>query len=125
MRAEDMFLGVSHPKKRVFLQAYSRCGNITKDDPDYPELFAEAQEAAADYLEAEAWRRAAEGTEKGIYYKGKKVDIQKEYSDTLLIFLMKGIMPEKYRDRSYTEISGPGGGPVQFESQLKSLLDDD
>jgi hypothetical protein len=31
-----------------------------------------------------------------------------EYSDTLLIFLLKGLRPEKYRERF--EHSGPGKG---------------
>jgi hypothetical protein len=35
-----------------------------------------------------------------------------EYSDTLLIFLLKGIRPEKYRERF--EHSGPEGGPIEF-----------
>lgn len=37
----------------------------------------------------------------------------KEYSDTLAIFLLKAHAPDKYRERTSAEISGPGGGPVQ------------
>ena len=36
----------------------------------------------------------------------------REYSDTLLIFLLKGIMPNKYRDRVQTEHVGFGGSPL-------------
>lgn len=45
-------------------------------------------------------RRRAMGVEKNVYYKGEVVGVEKEYSDNLLMFLIKGRMPE-YRD-------GPG-----------------
>ena len=32
-----------------------------------------------------------------------------EYSDTLLIFLLKGLRPEKYRERFEHSGTGPGG----------------
>ncbi len=84
-------------RQAAFLEAYITCGTIThaalvakigrqthydwlKKDPDYLEAFNEAQEAAGDALIAEARRRAL------------------EYSDTLLIFLLKGAFPEKYRE---------------------------
>lgn len=34
-------------------------------------------------------------------------------SDNLLIFLLKAHRPEKYRESSRVEMSGPGGGPVE------------
>lgn len=37
-----------------------------------------------------------------------------EYSDTLLIFQLKGAKPEKYRER--IEHSGPDGGPIQIQA---------
>ncbi len=49
-------------------------------------------------LEDEAMRRAYSGVREGIYYKGRKVDEVRKYSDTLMIFLMKGLAPETYRD---------------------------
>lgn len=51
-------------------------------------------------LVAEARRRARFGVEEDIYYKGEVVGTRKVYSDNLLMFLIKGRMPE-YRD-------GPG-----------------
>ena len=42
---------------------------------------------------------------------GKK----KEYSDTLLIFLMKGERPDKYKERTSTELTGAGGKPLAVE----------
>jgi hypothetical protein len=87
-----------HPKKKAFLAAFAQQGNVKgaceaagiarcthyawlESDPDYKRAFNDAKEDAADALEAEARRRAFAG------------------SDLLLIFLLKGLRPEKYRDR--------------------------
>ncbi len=53
-----------------------------------------AKEEVADLLEAEAWRRAVEGVEKPVgWYKGKPGGYVREYSDTLLIFPLRGLRP--------------------------------
>lgn len=120
-----------HKKKNAFLAAYALCGNITKaaecatiprmthydwlkSDEAYAAAFEEAKQEACDHLEAEARRRAVEGTEKPVFYKGEECGTIREYSDTLLMFLMKGAMPEKYKDRVQSEITGQGGGPIVF-----------
>ena len=70
------------------------------EDAEYREAFVLAQEEAADRLEDEAFRRAVEGVEKPVgWYKGKPGGVIREYSDVLLIFLLKGARPEKYADR--------------------------
>lgn len=51
-------------------------------------------------LLSEARRRGRYGAEEDVYYKGEVVGKRKVYSDVLLMFLIKGRMPE-YRD-------GPG-----------------
>ncbi len=107
---------IRHHKKRAFLAAYARCGTVTqaatladvhrsahyewlKEDEAYVEAFAAAKEEAGEWLEAEARRRAFLGILKAVHYKGERVDYVREYSDTLLIFLLKGAMPAKYRER--------------------------
>jgi hypothetical protein len=90
------------------------------EDPEYAEAFEQAQEKAVDLLEAEARRRAVDGLEEPVIYQGelsflpkvrrgqvvtdasgrqvrsdKPLTIRK-YSDTLLIFLLKGARPAKY-----------------------------
>jgi hypothetical protein len=106
---------LSHPKKRAFLAAYALEGNISAaakitgidrrnhfrwmQSQEYVEAFKQAEMEAAEHLETEARRRAVKGIDKPIYYKGEKVDTIREYSDTLLIFLMKGAMPEKYSEK--------------------------
>ena len=99
----------------VVLTALSRSGNVrwsaerakvgrTKvyehrnADPVFAKAWDEATDNAIDTLEQEAWRRARDGTLKPIYQGGDKVGAVREFSDVLLIFLMKANRPEKYRD---------------------------
>ena len=114
--------------QRAFLAAYAKCGNITtaaeiakvdrsrhyrwRENPEYAEAFGLATEEAAQRLEAEARRRAEEGVEEPVFYKGKKCGVIRKYSDTLLIFLLKGAMPDKYKERTSTELTGAGGKPI-------------
>ena len=69
-----------------------------KGSAGFRERWEEAREEAADLLEAEAVRRAVEGVERPVFYQGKQCGVIPEYSDTLLIFLLKAARPEKYRD---------------------------
>lgn len=84
---------------------------------------AEAQEEATDGLEAEARRRAVTGTLKPIFYKGEEVAQVREYSDTLLVVLLKGNRPDKFRENASIEHSGPQGTPipVAFEQAVRSV----
>lgn len=119
------------PKKRAFLAAYAECGNVTRaaeiagvsrrshvdwmKDESYAEAFRAAEEHAADRLEQEARRRAIEGVDEPIFYKGERCGVVRKYSDTLLIFLLKGARPEKYRENVRQEISGPDGEPLTIQ----------
>ena len=103
--------------QRAFLAVYGKMGVIKRAcklagvgrsshyewmeaNPKYRRAFEEAQEDAADNLEAEVYRRAVKGVKKPIgWYKGVPGGMVRRYSDTLLIFLLKGARPEKYRDR--------------------------
>lgn len=80
-----------------------------KADKDFAEAEELAQQEAADALEAEAWRRAHDGFEKGVYHKGELVATETQYSDSLLTLLLKGAKPDKYADRQKSEISNPDG----------------
>jgi hypothetical protein len=79
-------------------------------DPEYAVAFEEARKMAGDFLEEEAIRRAREGVMRPVHYKGAHVDDVPEFSDTLLIFLLKGAKPERYKER--TEHSGEVGHQV-------------
>lgn len=59
----------------------------------------DAIEEGTDYLEEEARRRAYEGMTKPVVSAGKHVTDVQEYSDTLLIFLLKGRRAEVYGNK--------------------------
>ena len=94
------------------------------------ELFAaewdQALDESADLLEQEARRRAERGVRRLKFHNGSPIMVpmtdadgsplittdnqpimvpyvEHEYSDTLMIFLLKGIRPEKYRERNETK----------------------
>jgi hypothetical protein len=116
-------------KRDAFLTALRAHGNVSEacaaaqfgrtaayawrgDDPDFAAAWDEALDEAADTMEREAWRRAVEGTEKPVFGSlgGKKgtgeVGRIREYSDTLLIFMLKAARPEKFRERTETRHTG-------------------
>lgn len=70
-----------------------------EQDEDFARDWDEAVSAGVDDLEEEARRRAFKGTRKPVYQGGERVGYIQEYSDTLLIFLLKGAKPDKYKDR--------------------------
>jgi hypothetical protein len=77
---------------------------------------------AIDRLEDEAIRRASEGVSRPVLYKGRQVFVngspiyETEFSDTLLIALLKGLRPETYnRDRH--EIMIPSIGPENEQAR--------
>lgn len=93
--------------------AYDRRNNY----PEFKVLWEEAEKKAADFLEETAWKRATDGTEKPVWYKGEQVGTELEYSDTLLIFLLKGNKPEKFKERTETEHSGKVVIEVEYRDE--------
>ena len=87
-----------------------------KQDPEYAQAVQDAMEQAADALESEARRRAEEGVDEPVFYKGKECGVIRKYSDTLLIFLLKGGRPERYRERH--EVTGKDGAPFSVSVTL-------
>lgn len=121
--------------KAVFLAELSKTGNVSaaarkakvnrdstyaardyeeKQDPtaraaamEFARAWDNAMEVAIDALEAEARRRAVDGTLEPVgWYKGESGGKVRRYSDTLLIVLLKGHRPEKYRENIHTEHAG-------------------
>jgi hypothetical protein len=87
---------------------------------DNPEFAAEWEEALAEgigRLEREAFRRAVEGVRKAEYYKGEIVGYEREYSDTLMVLLLKSHAPETYRETVRQELTGADGGALKIEVQ--------
>jgi len=118
-------------KMADFLVALSECGNVSraceisgmsrltayryrKARPKFADEWEKAKKIGAEALEDEAIRRAHEGVDDPVFHRGEPCGVVRRYSDTLLIFLLKGAMPEKYRDNSRLEMTGADGGPVEI-----------
>lgn len=113
-------------KEKNFLLALSLCGNVSQacresnvpratayewkeEDAEFAAAWDRARIIGAEALEDEARRRAHDGVDRPIYQGGKMVGTVRDYSDTLLIFLLKGAMPERYRENSRIEHLGSMG----------------
>jgi hypothetical protein len=84
-----------------------------KDDKIVADAITEAERVGVMGLQSEAIRRAVEGVDKGVYFKGELVDTEKVYSDGLLQTLLKGRISETYGK----EAEGGGNtfnGPTQI-----------
>jgi hypothetical protein len=90
-------------------------------DVEFAGLLSLALDDAVDDLELEARRRAHEGVERPVFGSGGpgvgtvEVGRIREYSDTLMIFLLKAHRPEKYRERHEVKHTGRVGVAVTAE----------
>jgi hypothetical protein len=86
------------------------------------ELWDDAIEEGVDNAEEEAYRRAVHGVEKPVHYQGERVDKIQEFSDTLLIFLLKGRRSQIYGDKK--KLVGPDEGPIQVIEVIDEVEDE-
>jgi hypothetical protein len=115
-------------------------------DESFAALMADALDDAVDELELEGRRRAKDGVEKPVVYKGELAGVWvdaagklvergtagatlipltiREYSDTLLIFLLKAHRPEKYRERSSMDVNHAGAVRHDHGWDLSKLTDE-
>ncbi len=116
MRGNSKAAAARKPRKQdLFLKALTETVNVTlscrkagvprrtvydwrEADAAFARRWDEALEEGIDLLEAEAHRRAFEGVERPVYYKGERVGEWRHYSDALATFLLRAHRPEKYRD---------------------------
>ncbi len=95
-------------------------------DEAFAKLMALALDDATDDLELEARRRAHEGVDKPVFGSGGtgvgtvEVGTIREYSDSLMMFLLKAHRPEKYREHHQVNVSGKVAVSV-----AQDLSDDD
>src|SRR5262249_34293461 len=105
---------------------------VRKEDEAFALAWDDALEEAADALELEARRRACEGLRKVKFHNGEPIMVpalgpdgrplvtadnqpvlvpyvEHEYSDVLLIFLLKAARPEKFRERYEVRHGGTVG----------------
>jgi hypothetical protein len=102
---------------------------------DYKVAFEAATAMAADSLEDEAVRRAKEGIVRQVLYhgspamelvdpldpeKGMKARLEREYSDQLLLALLKAKKPKEYRDRLEHDVAP--GLAKKFDGTMEEAL---
>lgn len=124
-------------KQQMFLAAYANKGTILSacnisgvsrysayqwinEDQDFQQAYELAREAFIDRLEDEVTRRGMDGIPKPVYYRGELVDTITEYSDTLLMFRLNGLCPEKYRVNGNSQVVNLGNITlsIQYEDSL-------
>jgi len=71
--------------------------------PKFKEEWIKALSHAVELLEDEAWRRAFEGVDRDVWYKGCVVGTEKHYSDTLLMHRLNAERPDKYHYRQQVD----------------------
>ena len=84
-------------------------------NPEFSRRWDDAIEAATDAIEAEARRRAVEGVEEPVYYKGQECGRIRRYSDSLLLALLRAKRPQEYRDSGRVEIANAPGENLKVE----------
>lgn len=97
----------------------SRCVayELRNQDEAFKAEWDEALEEATDSLELAARHRAVDGIAKPVYQGGTNVGVVQEYSDSLLMFLLRAHRPDKFRDNNRD------GRPGTAESTLPLSLD--
>jgi hypothetical protein len=110
---EHKMQGPNKRKKENFLKALENGETVTSaaaalkinrpdlyrwrcDDAAFDEAWVSAWSFGADMLEEEAIRRAVEGVEKPVFRGGEIVGHVRDYSDSMLMFLLKARKPELF-----------------------------
>ncbi len=126
-------------RQRLFLDVFAEHGNVLlssqkaginrvtvyrwlEHDEDFFFAFNQAKEDAKDVLRAEIYRRGKEGYDEPVYHLGRYQGTVRKYSDTLLIFHAKALMPE-YRDKSQVDVTNHM--QVQRDHALQALTDEE
>ena len=95
-------------------------GKPTEQAERYRAALDDAHQQGCESLEREATRRAVEGVDEPVYQKGECVGYIRKYSDVLLIFMLKGAKPEKYRERF--EMKTEQVSDEQLESKIAEYI---
>lgn len=128
-------------RQRLFLEEFAKHANVMlaakaagihrstvyvwlENDEDFSFAYNQAKEDAKDVLRAEIYRRAKEGWDEPVYQMGYYAGNVRKYSDTLLIFHSKALMPE-YREKSTVDVNANVTGTIGHVRKLHALTDDE
>jgi hypothetical protein len=120
-------LRITGRRRKRFIEALAESGNVTMAaraaavsrtgiyahrglDDEFAQAWSNAEQVAADRLEAEAWRRGVDGVAEPLVSAGRLVGdadgrplFVQRYSDNLLLALLRAHKPEKFRERAAVE----------------------
>ena len=122
----------------AFLEAFAQCGitnlaarqvkispitveHTRQRNHKFREAYAAAKENATQMLEAEMMRRAKIGIDKPVTVAGQR-EVIKEYSDTLLIFMLKSLRPQVYRDNYQVALTNPDGSKLELAAPQQTVM---
>jgi hypothetical protein len=125
-------------KKQRFLETLRRTGNVTaacgvarlpretayfwrSHNPEFAEAWDAALEQGLDALEDEVMRRAKDGVEEPVFYKGAVVGETKRYSDTLAMFVLKSKRREVWGDRQTVDMRHDWAG-LTVEQRVAKVM---
>jgi len=94
-----------------------------REDPVFAEAWEEALNIAKGSMEREVIRRGLEGVDKPLHHKGYLTgDTVKEYSDNLLMFQMKALDPDRYRENKGANIIINNTTEGMTDAELESII---
>jgi hypothetical protein len=136
---------VSARRRKAFLMALSKTGNVTiacaaagwprsvayslrKGDDEFREQWEFCTETAADLLEAAALHRAVHGVQKDVWHRPKEgapvvIGHETVYSDRLLETLLRANKPEKFNPSQHVKVEGGKGGVLVLPAAPENIED--
>ncbi len=117
---------LSDRRKRQFIKTLAECGVVSRaaaaagwpasaayslrqSNEEFKTMWDNAMEFSTDSLELEARRRGQLGVRKPVYQQGRLVGHTQEYSDPLLILLLKAHRRDKFGDKQQIDADVKGG----------------
>lgn len=75
-----------------------------KSDPEFAAAYAEARQTRIEVYRGEARRRALEGWEEPVFFRGQQVGAVRKFSDRMLEVLLRAEDPATFGDRQVVEV---------------------
>lgn len=89
--------------------------------PKFKKDWDTAIEDAVDRLRQEAWQRGVAGVDRPVFQGGAQVGVVREYSDTLLLSLLKAHAPEQFRERYEVRTTSDSDVDERIKAGLEQL----
>ena len=91
-------------------------------DTPFAARWQEALLIAGDLLEEEVDRRARDGVEQPVFFKGEPCGVKRKYADKLLIARLKALRPELYREQRTSAPARPQTITVVEDTSVDETL---